>query len=686
MPQLTEARDEGIDLNDRSHGVLMHTHVGNIQVDGQENVINIQNIIHGSGERQPGAWAEIESAVKKLSLPDGSTYDPPSLYVPLSDSDEVTKQLFSWATRQVSPSEGAVDSIVHGQHTASAVARLNETLHQAARHIEELEARRSRVRTQAASLAKDIGEIEKAAPPRAPYQPPEPMSPQTRKSHADEVARYEKRLSEHQERKKTLPQLGNQLATIEHQCTLLESEIQNVRATRERDKAQLEEAVCRARGRDLVLFLERARGAAEKALASPEHTVAGYYALLALHGLFPLLRRIFHDSWDDASTLSEDMERSLDSATKTRYLPVSTDFLLRWRDLFELMQKNREELGRMQGILDELPGGELEDFVGRARKLLATPLPEVPTYKGEYDPSTFPRHAAALAAQRSSAEDRLIAVRALEEELAEPCSRTEAVRQRAETCRAKMESAARQGALADAVQILDLAVAAQATSIPERTQAFLSLLITEVERREGEPAGSFAERCQTSRFALRDAEGTLASHASAALLDARDSLLAHREEVQHHLSQLEKARGSLLARPQQLYEEHLANLREMESSWLPPLQLTSARAMYGYRQLRPALQSSLPELIPLRKEAPACARSATTRALVSALVLIILAVIACAAGSFNAGRQETEALIGLLFFVIALGGSIASLAAMALFSKARRQFLQWSGDEEDSAR
>ncbi len=690
MLSMSDDIDENAELKNPSPAVRIHTQVGAIQVSGQENVVNIQNIVNastvaGAAEQQRKDWAEIESAVTKIIISESANFTPPSVHVSQGVPREVTSQIFAWVTQRITLSAPLVDSLIHGEQTAIAVQQLQRILQQAAENIRTLEDRRSQARAQADSLAQKIGAIGKELPPFLPNKPVEPALPYTRQSYEDSMARYEKLLREHQERKQTLPQLESQHQTLRYEYEQLDRELQNVAATRERDKAQFEEAISKARGRDIVLFLEQLRDAARVALAKPEHVVAGYYCLLALHGIFPLLRRLFHDSWDDATMLSTDIERHIDEATKTRHLPVFTDFLSRWQVFAVLMRQNQAVLTEMQGILAELPLEAISDFVSRSQKIFSTPLPEVPTYSTEYDPATLPIHAAKLAAERSAAENMLAANLSIQQEMSALCSRTEDTRQRAEACRLKMAVVTQQDVLDDSSLLLVLTTDAQAAALPELTKSFLALMVTETARRLGDPE-ALAVKCQKSKFLLVDANEAMSSHPSAALLSTRSSLQKHREKMQGFVSQLEKARSNLLARPQQMHEDHLIRLRDLSSHWLPPMQLKGAIDMSGYQRIRPALQSSLRELMPLRQEVDQCSRTAMSRALASALVSVVAAGIAGVASIALLHQDETDRIMALIVFMFTLGNAFASFIAIGIFHSARKQFQRWSEGDSNSER
>ncbi len=676
-------RHEQVEGRESLPNTQLRIDVGHVQVDGHDNRVLIQNIHSTAGtydatQPLPTDHAEFERAISEIPLSDDRSSASSPLAVALSASSSVAEALVTWVVTDTSPLESKVDSLIAGKLTAAAMARLKEIVDGAAKHLAGLESHRSRLRQQARSLAEQIDRLAKECKKEEPVRPAAPVGSKSRAGYESSLAEYETKVSEFRRRKEILSVHRTELGSLEKEVQEIDSKIRAVQVEMERDKAESEEAIRQSRGRDLIVFVDAAREVCKAALSKPESRVTGYYALLTLDRLVPLLRGLLNEAWKDAERLRADIADRLKEETQTQYEAVWIDFLSRVKDLQTIDRANRDKLAKMEAALDELPQRELLGFVERIYHLTVSSQRSVPSFSREYEPTNFPHYAAELATSRSDAEQKIKQNISLFEEMHTLWRQTDIQRTKAlAICSEIMADAGRKSA-ADALLVCNLVIRARDKTESGVTHAFLAAMIGTVQERLSVDVVPFVAKCQASQLGLRDAQELLANHPSAALLAARSSLLTHRGELDGYLQQIDQAHRDLLDRPTVLMNQHAGYLQSLSGSWLPPRQVRNALLMYRYKLIRPSLQCALPELMPLRQEAEKAAWSAILRALTSSALAAIVAIIAYyRVVGWPYGHELNDTVLVVLS-VIAFCNAMTSLAAVVWFLRARRQFQNWS--------
>lgn len=633
--------------------------------------------------------------LSQLIIPETETRTHLPIVLPLERSGNLSQNILDWAAEKKLPSVHDFDAIVVGIHTSEAKARLNDSKREMESALGWLDSRLLDLRRQKRSIEREIREIEHESMPLKPsgvkthrspdvhYEQSEWAAHARAEDYMQEIRQYEARMEvykqtvrEYKERQQSIPILRNRLGAQKQQTTELEVQYVNLNVKLKQNLAELEEAVNSARSRDILELFMKVRDEASHAMDDRQSMAAGFYALLTVKVLIPLLQPLLVDSWDIVGNIEEEIERLLEDATKTSHLVVGADFLSRWEEPQKAMRENEGELASINKILGSLSEEDLTETTTRVQRVTSIELPVAPDFSKVYDPAVFPKEDAALTKQQANAKQNFEECRTVIKEMTGPYKEAEAAIQKAEDCNSRMKATARHAdeILNQVSQLTSIMDSTQKVRLHEHTRAFVVSMLGEVRNRLDKDQVLFIAQYKASRFWLQEAKHVLASHPTAKFLQAWTQLTIHIDNLGRYREKLEAARHNLELRPLQIYEEFQNRMGMLVvTSYIPVLQLYSAILMLSDRRLKPILQSQLTVLMPLRWEVTKSALKAITFASTIALVANSTLVYVWFR---NPGVLRWGNYYIVVLAIIAACGYLSAI----LFLKAWIRFRHWSDD------
>jgi hypothetical protein len=478
-------------------------------------------------------WSDLPLFLQSLRIPDSDPEGPELLF---ADIDTHTLRLLDVARASGPQDHAGFDEALAGKRLGAATQQRDAFVARGLRKSQAMRQTIAKRESEAEQLAAAIHAIQMEQPPVAPIEPARPQLvseidrrdwDQRLSQHRRAVARHEQAERAYRERCASLPGLRDGANRLRHET---EQAGRDVGAFEQRfafETLELGHTIETARGEDIVEFLEDLRASSIRDLDDAPFAARGFFRLLALQELVPLMRTRGASSAASIFQIAEDAARRAEAAVRARPRFIAYDALRRCRIVDLALRRNAKELDGIRSVLDTVAGDEVVRAADDARKMNEEPrFPPVPPYEID-DPTELTNLSTTLSRARERIGAAVGARRDLLGNTDEIFRRSTAARADVGARRSRMEALATsyQPRVTELSEFWNvLTSACQTTEVTEAVKQFVSALDQELAGRCGKTAGALVAVCRSTHFLVADAERVIAAHPSMQLIENRDAL------------------------------------------------------------------------------------------------------------------------------------------------------------------